>query len=55
MEHIVEQDRFCQISRVLWIVLILNFGVAAAKLFCGWLTNSASIMADGYIKPYRDK
>ncbi|MBU4345485.1 MAG: cation diffusion facilitator family transporter [Desulfobacteraceae bacterium] len=48
MERIAEQDRFRQISRVLWIVLILNFGVAAAKLFCGWLTNSASIMADGY-------
>ena len=48
MEHIAEQDRFRQISRVLWIVLILNFGVAVAKLFCGWLANSASIMADGY-------
>ncbi|HUV50645.1 MAG TPA: cation diffusion facilitator family transporter [Anaerolineae bacterium] len=48
MEHITEQDRFRRISRVLWIVLILNFGVAAAKLFYGWLTNSASIMADGY-------
>ncbi|MBW2570400.1 MAG: cation transporter [Deltaproteobacteria bacterium] len=48
MEHIAEQDRFRQVSRVLWIVLILNFGVAAAKLFCGWLTNSAGIMADGY-------
>ena len=48
MEHIAEQDRFRLISRVLWIVLILNFGVAAAKLFYGWLTNSASIMADGY-------
>ena len=48
MERIVKQDRFRRISRVLWIVLILNFGVAAAKLFWGWLANSASIMADGY-------
>ncbi|MDI6687158.1 MAG: cation diffusion facilitator family transporter, partial [Desulfobacterales bacterium] len=48
MEHIVEQDRFRKINRVLWIILILNFGVAGAKLFYGWLTNSASIMADGY-------
>jgi len=48
MEHIVEQDRFRKISRVLWIILVLNFGVAAAKIFYGYLTNSASIMADGY-------
>ncbi|MDA3832215.1 MAG: cation diffusion facilitator family transporter, partial [Spirochaetales bacterium] len=48
MERIVEQDRFRKISRVLWIVLVLNFGVAAAKIFYGYLTNSASIMADGY-------
>lgn len=48
MEHIAEQDRFRRISKVLWIVLILNFGVAGAKLFYGWLTNSACIMADGY-------
>lgn len=48
MAHLAKQGRFRQIRRVLWIVLILNFAVAAAKLFYGWLTNSASIMADGY-------
>ncbi|MDD5450925.1 MAG: cation diffusion facilitator family transporter [Desulfovibrionales bacterium] len=44
----MEQDRFRQISKVLWIILILNFAVAASKLFYGWFINSASIMADGY-------
>lgn len=44
----MEQDRFRQISKVLWIVLILNFAVAASKLFYGSVINSASIMADGY-------
>lgn len=28
--------------------MILNFAVAAAKLFYGWMINSASITADGY-------
>ncbi|MEW6327603.1 MAG: cation diffusion facilitator family transporter [Thermodesulfobacteriota bacterium] len=44
----MKQDRFRQIRRVLWIVLVLNFAVAASKLFYGWVINSASIMADGY-------
>lgn len=48
MTHLTEHERFRKIRSVLWIVLILNFGVAAAKLFFGWVTNVASIMADGY-------
>lgn len=44
----MEQHRFRQINKVLWIVLILNFAVAACKLFYGSVINSASIMADGY-------
>ncbi len=48
MTHTPEQDRFRQVNKVLWIVLILNFAVAAAKLCYGWITNSTSIMADGY-------
>jgi cation diffusion facilitator family transporter len=33
--------------RILWIVLGLNWGVAAAKLIYGWLTDSVSMQADG--------
>lgn len=40
--------RFREIRKVLWIVLLLNAGVASAKLYYGWITDSASIMADGY-------
>lgn len=48
MTPIAEKARFHQIRKVLWIVLVLNFSVALAKLFYGWLANSTSIMADGY-------
>jgi cation diffusion facilitator family transporter len=48
MTRFTEQERYRQIRAVLWIVLIMNFAVAAAKLFFGWLTNTASITADGY-------
>lgn len=34
-------------SRILWIVLGLNWGVAAAKLIYGWMTGSVSMQADG--------
>ncbi len=33
--------------RVLWVVLWLNLGVAAAKLIYGWMTGSVSMQADG--------
>jgi cation diffusion facilitator family transporter len=48
MAQLTEEERYRQIRSVLWIVLFLNFAVAAAKLFFGWLTNTASITADGY-------
>jgi cation diffusion facilitator family transporter len=42
------QDRFRQIRRILVYVLVLNWGVALAKLFYGWMTHSASMTADGF-------
>lgn len=45
MDH---RERYLKIRRVLIYVLLLNWGVAAAKLFYGWLTRSASMTADGF-------
>ena len=42
------EERFRQIRRILVYILILNWGVAAAKLIYGWLTRSASMTADGF-------
>ncbi len=43
-----EQVRSQSVRRVLWIVLVLNVGVAVAKLFVGWLVSSISMVADGF-------
>ncbi|MFO7570129.1 MAG: cation diffusion facilitator family transporter [Smithellaceae bacterium] len=37
-----------RIQKVLWIVLVLNSLVAAAKITYGWKTGSASMTADGF-------
>jgi cation diffusion facilitator family transporter len=42
------KERYQKIRRILIYILILNWGVAAAKLFYGWLTRSASMTADGF-------
>ncbi len=42
------RERYLKIRRVLIYVLLLNWGVAAAKLFYGWLSRSASMTADGF-------
>ena len=42
------EDRFQRIRRILVYILILNWGVSAAKLIYGWLTRSASMTADGF-------
>jgi cation diffusion facilitator family transporter len=42
------KERFQKIRHVLLCVLILNWGVAAAKLFYGWVIQSASMTADGF-------
>jgi cation diffusion facilitator family transporter len=41
-------ERYQQIRRVLIYVLLMNWGVAAAKLFYGTLIRSASMTADGF-------
>ncbi|MRS11621.1 MAG: cation transporter [Actinobacteria bacterium] len=41
-------DRIRSIRRVLWWVLVLNVGVAAAKLGYGLLIDSVSVTADGF-------
>ena len=40
-------DRAAQVKRVLWIILILNLAVAAAKFAYGVITGSAAMQADG--------
>lgn len=40
-------DRMRSIRRVLWIILLLNLGVAAAKYAWGTISGSASMQADG--------
>lgn len=42
------EERYQEIRRILIYVLILNWGVAAAKLFYGWVIRSASMTADGF-------
>lgn len=42
------RERYLKIRWVLIYVLLLNWGVAAAKLLYGWLTRSASMTADGF-------
>jgi cation diffusion facilitator family transporter len=41
-------DRLRSVRRVLWWVLLLNVGVAAAKLGYGLLIDSVSVTADGF-------
>lgn len=41
-------ERLVQIRRVLWIILLLNLGVATAKLVWGTVIHSAAMQADGF-------
>lgn len=41
-------ERLTAVRRVLVVVLLLNLGVAAAKLVTGWLTDSIALLADGF-------
>jgi cation diffusion facilitator family transporter len=45
-EH--QSNRVARIRRVLWSILALNIGVAAAKLIWGLITNSVAMQADGF-------
>ncbi len=47
-EKLISGERYRKIRWVLIFVLFLNWGVAAAKLFYGWMTRSASMTADGF-------
>ncbi len=47
-EKLSPEERYRKIRWVLIFVLFLNWGVAGAKLFYGWLTHSASMTADGF-------
>lgn len=40
--------RIPQIRKTLWVILLLNFAVAFAKLFAGIAINSAAMQADGF-------
>jgi cation diffusion facilitator family transporter len=41
-------QHYQEVRRVLWVVLLLNWGVAMAKIVFGLLSRSASRMADGF-------
>lgn len=41
------KERFSSIKRVLWLILVLNLLVAAAKIWYGTISNTVSIRADG--------
>jgi cation diffusion facilitator family transporter len=47
-EKLSPEERYRKIRWVLIFILFLNWGVAGAKLFYGWLTHSASMTADGF-------
>src|SRR4030042_4187683 len=47
-EKLSSGERYLKIRWVLIYVLFLNWGVASAKLFYGWLILSASMTADGF-------
>ena len=40
-------ERMRSIRRVLWVILVLNLAVAAAKYVYGLMSGSASMQADG--------
>ena len=42
-----KEQRTRRVERVLWVVLVLNLAVAAAKFFYGLASGSASMQADG--------
>lgn len=44
----VDGGRLRSVKRVLWVILFLNVGVAAAKLFYGLATGSVAMQADGF-------
>ena len=43
-----QEKRFRDIKRILLVILILNWGVALAKIFYGYAANFTSMIADGF-------
>jgi cation diffusion facilitator family transporter len=44
----VSGDRYSEVNKVLYQVLFLNLGVAAAKIILGYATGTVSIISDGF-------
>lgn len=44
----VGPDRYAKVTRVLWIILVLNLLVALAKIALGLVTGAVSILSDGF-------
>jgi cation diffusion facilitator family transporter len=44
----MEKSNYKSIRNILWLILFLNFGVAAVKIVVGSMIRSASLTADGY-------
>lgn len=44
----MEKSKFKIVKKVLWLILLANFAVAAAKVIFGMIINSASMTADGF-------
>lgn len=44
----MEENKFKKIKKVLWIIMILNFAVATAKVIMGTIISSGSMTADGF-------
>jgi len=42
------KNAYKSIKRILWIILLANLAVAFAKMGLGYVTNSASVLADGF-------
>ena len=42
------KKHYREIQKVLWLVLVLNWAVAAAKIIYGYMTDSTSMTADGF-------
>jgi cation diffusion facilitator family transporter len=46
--HPLGADRYAEVSRILFKVLLLNLGVAVAKIAFGYATGAISILSDGF-------
>lgn len=47
-DAVTTSQRYHEVKKVLWRVLLLNYAVCAAKLAVGYLSRSASMVADGF-------